>query len=79
MKYIIEVRSTDGTIKEVGTSDYKTRREALFAAYALFRGQGWVVALSEAAFSDGFDFELLTGIGQSKLTHTGWYIRIRDF
>ena len=78
MKFYVEVMDPSGRVTR-GDKAYNARKGALVGMAKDFKGQGWVIAVSEAAFGHGFDYELMTGIGQAQLTHTGWFLRIRDF
>ena len=77
MTFFIEIKDPTGKTSKMD-QEFRTRREATNHMRRSFSGAGWILALTSDCFEDGYDFELLTGIGQESLIHTGWYLRVRD-
>lgn len=75
MIYVIEIMDPSGKATR-GKERYGTRREATVGVLKHFRGQQWLIGLTESALVKGFEYELLTGIGQARPTHTNWFIRV---
>lgn len=77
MIYAIEVMDPSGKVTR-GKVKYNTRKEATVGVLEHFKGQQWMIGLTKSALLKGFEYELLTGIGQARPTHTNWYIRVVD-
>ncbi len=77
MIYVIEIMDPSGKVTR-GSSGYKTRKEATVGVLEHFKGQQWMIALTGSALLKGFEYELLTGIGQARPSHTNWFIRVVD-